>query len=70
MDIKKEYRKVLLLPLLSCDMQLFVNQKEPWYNFIYADDSTLYSKCDKASVLWQQLELNAELESDLRDTVD
>ena len=24
---------------------------------IYADDSTLYSKCDRASDLWQQLEL-------------
>ena len=33
---------------------------------IYADYTTLYSKCD----LWQQLELASELESDLRDTVD
>ena len=37
---------------------------------IYADDSTLYSKCDRASDLWQQLELASKLESDLRDTVD
>ena len=37
---------------------------------IYADDTTLYSKCDEASDLWQQLELPSELESDLRDTVD
>ena len=37
---------------------------------IYADDTTLYSKCDQASGLWQQLELASELESDLRDTVD
>ena len=37
---------------------------------IYADDTTLYSKCDRASDLWQQLELGSELESDLRDTVD
>ena len=37
---------------------------------IYADDTTLYSKCDQASDLWQQLELVSELESDLRDTVD
>ena len=35
---------------------------------IYADDTTLYSKCDQASDLWQQLELAFELESDLRDT--
>ena len=38
--------------------------------FINADDTTLYSKCDQASDLWQQLELASELESDLRDTVD
>ena len=37
---------------------------------IYADDTTLYSKCDQASDLWQQLELASEVESDLRDTVD
>ena len=32
---------------------------------IYADDTTLYSKCDQAFDLWQQLELASELESDL-----
>ena len=32
---------------------------------IYADDTSLYSNCDQASDLWQQL----ELESDLRDTM-
>ena len=37
---------------------------------IYADDTTLYSKCDWASDLWQQLELASELESHLRDTED
>ena len=37
---------------------------------IYADDTTIYSKCDQASGLWQQLELTSELKSDLRDTVD
>ena len=37
---------------------------------IYADDTTLYSRCDWASDLWQQLELASELESDLQDTVD
>ena len=37
---------------------------------ICADDSTLYSNCDQASDLWQQLELASELESDLWDTVD
>ena len=37
---------------------------------IYADDITLYSKCHKASDLWQQLELASELEPDLRNVVD
>ena len=32
---------------------------------IYADDTTLYFKCDQASDLWQQLELACELDSDL-----
>ena len=36
---------------------------------IYADDTTLYSKCDQASDLWQHLELAFVLESDLQDTV-
>ena len=30
----------------------------------------LYSKCDQAFDLWQQLELASEIEFDLRDTVD
>ena len=41
-----------------------------WNIAIYADDTTLYSKCDQASDLWQQLELASELGSDLRDTVE
>ena len=36
---------------------------------INADDTTLYSKCDQASDLWQQLEFASELESDLEDTL-
>ena len=32
---------------------------------VYADDTTLYSKRDQLSDLWQQLELGSELESDL-----
>ena len=36
----------------------------------HPDDTTLYSKCDNASDLWQQLKLTSEPESDLRDTVD
>ena len=37
---------------------------------IYADDTTLYSKSDQASDLWQQLEVASELESDIQDTAD
>ena len=37
---------------------------------VYAYDATLYSKCERASDLWQQLELASELQSDLRETVD
>ena len=43
---------------------------------IQTDDTTLYSKNDQASDLWQQLELasevelTSELESDSRDTMD
>ena len=36
---------------------------------IYDDDTTLYSKRDQASDLWQQFELTSELEPHLRDTV-
>ena len=32
---------------------------------IYANDTVLYSRCDQASDMWQQLELASELESDL-----
>ena len=35
---------------------------------IYADYTTLYSKCDQASDMWQELELFSGLESDLRGT--
>ena len=41
-----------------------------WNIAIYTDDMILYSKCDQACDLWQQLELASELESDLPDTVD
>ena len=37
---------------------------------IYADDTTLYSNCDQASDLWQQLELTSEIESDLKGTAN
>ena len=33
-------------------------------------DTTIFSKCDQASDLWQQFKLVSELESNLQDTVD
>ena len=35
------------------------------HSAIYADDTTLYSKCDQLSDLWQQLELASDFEYDL-----
>ena len=40
------------------------------YDIAINADTTLYSNCDQASDLWQQLELASELESDLRVVVD
>ena len=37
---------------------------------VYAENTTLYFKCDQASNLWQQPDLASELEFDLQDTVD
>ena len=37
---------------------------------IYAGNTTLCSKCDQASDLWQQLALASKLEADLQGTVD
>ena len=47
---------------------LYINDllDEVIYNIaIYADDTTIYSKCEQASDLWQQLKLASELQSDL-----
>ena len=49
---------------------LFLPYINDLLDVIYADDTTLYSKCDQASDVWQQLKLASELESDLQDTVD
>ena len=37
---------------------------------ICADDTSLYSKCDQAPVLWQQSESASKILSDLQDVVD
>ena len=37
---------------------------------IFANDTTLYFKCEQPPDLWKQLELASELESDPRDAID
>ena len=55
-------------PILSPTLPLLYVNDLPddviCYVAIYADDTTLYSECDQASDLWQQLDLTSELESD------
>ena len=36
---------------------------------MYADDTTVFSKCDLASDMWHQLEVDVELELDLQHTI-
>ena len=48
---------------------LYINDL-PDYDTICTDDTTLYSKYNQVTDLWQQLELASELESDLLNTVD
>ena len=67
-----EFLKVSFLVLGTTHFLLYINELPDDVICdiaIYADDTTLYSKSDQASDLWQQLELAFELECDLRDTV-
>ena len=64
-QLMREFLKAILGPTLFL---LYINDLPDDVTCdiaIYADDTTLYSKCDQASDLWQQLELASELESDL-----
>ena len=65
--------EILNGPILAYTFLLYINDLPDdviWDIAIYADDTTLYSKCKKAYDLWQQLELASVPESDLRDSVD
>ena len=46
-------------------LRIVLDGKSSKEHSVNADNTTLYSKCDQASDLWQQLELASELESDL-----
>ena len=63
-DVKCPHFGVVLFLLYINDLHVICNIA------IYADDTTLYSKCDHASDLQQHQELASKLESDLRDIVD
>ena len=66
-----EFRKAWFLILHFFYYTLINNLDDVICNIaIYVDDTTLYSKFDHASDLWQQLQLAFELESDLWDSVD
>ena len=52
-----------------CDIAIYHRFYHIYLSSILSDDTTLYSKCDQASDLWQ-LESASELESDLQETVD
>ena len=56
--------------LTETPVLVYINDLPVIYITIHADDTTLHSKCDQASDLWQQTELASELESDLQDIVD
>ena len=62
--VKCVYVSVICICICICNIDFTYNVA------IYADNTTLYSKCDQASDLWQQLELTFKYESDLWDTVD
>ena len=56
--------------LLHIDNMTFLMMLSVILLSMQADDTTLYSKCDQASDLCQQLGLASQLASDLQDTVD
>ena len=58
------------LILASTFFLLYINDPPDDVTSKISDDTTPYCKCDQVSDLCQQLEMDSELEFDLRDTVD
>ena len=68
-----EFFKVPYYAYTFPTLQLYMNDLLDYFICkinVYSDDTTPYSKCNQASDLWQQLEMAAEHESDLRDTMN
>ena len=67
--INTTYPPIIISSYITLQLHLlYINDfpDDVIYNIaVYADDTTLYSKCDQASDLWQQLELASEFEPDL-----
>ena len=66
-----EFVKAPFLVLLFSSYPLMTFPDDVVCNIaIYAYDTTLYFKYDQVTDLWQQLEMAAELDYDLRDIVE
>ena len=55
----------LVLPFFYYKLMTFLMMLSVILLSMQYNDTTLYSKCDQASDLWQQLKLASELKSDL-----
>ena len=63
----------LKAPFFVLHFSYYINDLRDDFIFniaIYADNAALYSECDQASDLWQQLVLASVLELDLKETID
>ena len=72
MEKKKHMKRLSIVTPFKIEFNCyrFLVVQGAWKNTCYGDDTSLYSKCDQASGLWQQLEMISEHESDLWGTVD
>ena len=70
LNLVLEFLKALFLVMLFSYYTLDLSDGVIYIIAIYADNTTLYSKCDPVSDSWQQLKLGFELESDPQDTAE